>query len=291
MILTLDVGNSHIFGGLFHQNELKMRFRKSSKVEMTSDELGVYLRAILREWGYDPLAVQRVAISSVVPDHHHAILNCCLKYFGGEPFFLKAGVKTGLKIQVSNPAEVGADRIAAAVGAASLYPGQNLIVVDYGTATTVDVIREGRDYLGGLIMPGLRTSMEALVDGTAKLPPVEIVVPEALVGRSTQSCIQSGLYYSNLFAVREMMKEIQRKEFSQGPVVRVGTGGFSRLFERAGLFDVIDPDLVLTGIHHTLLLNAQPEPRAARIPAGRKQPGDKNWSVAPARKNLDVEGI
>lgn len=255
MILALDVGNSHIFGGLFADDEILVRFRMGSKEEFTSDELGVFLRQVVREWGFDPAQVERVAVCSVVPEHNHAISNCCLKYFGGEPFFLRAGVKTGLKVMVRNPAEVGADRIAAAVGAAVLYPDQNLIVADFGTATTLDVIRSGRDYLGGIIMPGLRTQMESLVQRTAKLPPVEIVVPDNVVGRSTVESIQSGLYYGHLYTVRSMMDQICQQEFADQGVVRVGTGGFSRLFERARLFDAIYPDLVLTGLYRTLLLN------------------------------------
>lgn len=255
MILALDVGNSHIFGGLFVEDELKVRFRRNSKGEMTSDELGVFLRGVLREWGFDPLKVKDVAVSSVVPEHHHAIQNCALKYFQKEPFFLKAGVKTGLKVLCRNPAEVGADRIAAAVGAVALQPGRNLIVADFGTATTLDVIRGGTDYLGGIIMPGLRTSMESLVERTAKLPPVEIVVPEHIVGRGTTESIQAGLYYGHLFAIREMMRQIQAEEFPRSPVVRVGTGGFSRLFENADLFDEVQPDLVLQGLYITWKLN------------------------------------
>lgn len=259
MILALDVGNSHIFGGLFVDNELQVRFRRNSKGEMTSDELGVFLRAVIREWGFDPLQVNDVAVCSVVPEHHHAISNCALKYFQKEPFFLKAGVKTGLKIMVRNPAEVGADRIAAAVGAAILHPGKNLIVTDFGTATTLDVIRAGTEYLGGMIMPGLRTAMESLVERTAKLPPVEIVVPENLVGRGTTESIQSGLYYGHYYAIREMIQHARRQEFPNEPVVSIGTGGFSRLFERAGLFDDIQADLVLQGLHHTWTLNRNPK--------------------------------
>ena len=255
MILALDVGNSHIFGGLFVEDELQVRFRRNSKGEMTSDELGVFLRAVIREWGFDPVEVRDVAVCSVVPEHHHAIFNCALKYFQKEPFFLKAGVKTGLKILCRNPSEVGADRIAAAVGASVLHPGSHLIVTDFGTATTLDVIRAGSEYLGGLIMPGLRTAMESLVERTAKLPPVEIVVPDNLVGRSTGESIQSGLYFGHYYAIREMMQHIRRQEFPQEPVVCIGTGGFCRLFERAGLFDDIQADLVLQGLHHTWTLN------------------------------------
>jgi len=255
VILALDVGNSHIFGGLFVDGELAVRFRRSSKSEMTSDELGVFLRGVLREWGFDPNEVAEVAVCSVVPDHHHAILNCALKYFRREPFFLKAGVKTGLKILTRHPSEVGADRIAAAVGACLLHPGKHLVVADFGTATTLDVIKAGTDYVGGIIMPGLRTAMESLVERTAKLPPVEIVVPKSLVGRGTNECIQAGLYYGHLYALQEMMRGIVRQEFNGEEVLRVGTGGFSRLFENAGLFDAVYPDLVLQGLHHTLGLN------------------------------------
>lgn len=261
MLLALDVGNSHIFGGLFVEDELQVRFRRNSKGEMTSDELGVFLRSVLREWDIDPAGVRDVAICSVVPEHHHAIVNCSLKYFEREPFVLRAGVKTGLKVMVRNPAEVGADRIAAAVGAATLHPGENLVVVDFGTATTLDVIRGGSDYLGGLIMPGLRTCMESLVERTAKLPPVEIVVPESMVGRSTTESIQSGLYYSHYFAIREMLQQIRRQEFAGAPVRCIGTGGFSRLFEHAGLFDNIYADLVLQGLYYTWKLNTQVEVR------------------------------
>jgi type III pantothenate kinase len=264
MILALDVGNSHIFGGVFEGTELVVRFRRSSKSEMTSDELGVFLRGVIREWGFDPNDISDVAVSSVVPEHHHAILNCCLKYFRKEPFFLKAGVKTGLKILVRNPAEVGADRIAAAVGATLFHPGKNLIVADFGTATTLDVIRGGTEYLGGIIMPGLRTAMESLVERTAKLPPVEILVPENQIGRSTTECIQSGLYYGHYYAIREMMAGITRQEFSSTDVLRIGTGGFSRLFERADIFDEIYPDLVLQGLHHTLVLNQEAPAKAKR---------------------------
>lgn len=266
MILALDLGNSHLFGGVFRDGELVVRFRRSSKSEMTSDELGVFLRAVLREWEVDPKEIRDVAVCSVVPEHHHAILNCSLKYFRRQPFFLRAGVKTGLKIAVRNPAEVGADRIAAAVGATLAHPGQNLVVADFGTATTLDVIRGGTEYLGGIIMPGLRTAMESLVQRTAKLPPVEIVVPEQLVGRSTVECIQSGLYFTSLFALREMMGSIRQTEFGGGPSLRVGTGGFSRLFEKAEMFDAIYPDLVLQGLHHTLLLNRSSKSRPTRIP-------------------------
>src|SRR5262245_31778349 len=136
MVLCLDVGNTQIFGGVFKDNALSSTFRKSSLNVASSDEFGLFLRAVLRESGYDPLEVRQIAICSVVPNLVHSLRAACLKYFGGEPFLLQPGVKTGLKINYRNPVEVGADRIANAVGALDRFPGTNLVILDLGTAST-----------------------------------------------------------------------------------------------------------------------------------------------------------
>ena len=141
MILTLDVGNSQIFGGVFVNREVTIRFRKPSRPPTSSDELGLFLRGVLRENGVDPSGVQQIAFCSVVPDFIYSLRSCCRKYFGIEPFVLQAGVKTGLKIRYRNPAEVGPDRIANAIAAVHLYPNQNLIIVDFSlTHRAVDSI-------------------------------------------------------------------------------------------------------------------------------------------------------
>src|SRR5262245_3700022 len=187
MILALDVGNSQIFGGVFEHGALTIRFRKPSKPPTSSDELGLFLRGVLRENGGDPAAVRQITLCSVVPEIVYSLRSCCRKYFAIDPFVLQAGVKTGLKIRYRNPLEVGADRIANAI-AAALYPHHNVIVVDLGTATTFDVVRAGREFLGGIILPGLQISMEALERSTARLPTVEIVpAEEASRGTSTKS--------------------------------------------------------------------------------------------------------
>jgi type III pantothenate kinase len=255
MILTLDVGNSQIFGGVFHDGQLTIRFRKPSRPPTSSDELGLFLRGVLRENGEDPQSVTEVALCSVVPELIYSLRSCCRKYFALDPFILQAGVKTGLRIGYRNPLEVGPDRIANAVAAAHLYPERNLIIIDFGTATTIDVVRGGRDYLGGIILPGLRISMEALEKNTARLPNVEIVPATELVGRSTVECIQSGLYFGNRAAVEGLIKEIRNGVFQGQPALVVATGGFSRLFERAQLFDLLQPDLILIGLHRALSLN------------------------------------
>ena len=255
MILTLDVGNSQIYGGVFENSELKFTFRKSSKNGASSDEIGIFLRNVLRENGRDDKAVQHIALCTVVPDLLHSLRGCCQKYFNKTPFVLQSGVKTGLNIRYRNPAEVGADRIANSIAGVHKYPGKNLIIVDFGTATTFCAITADKAYLGGMIIPGLRLSMEALENGTAKLPSVEIIEPTEIVGRSTVESIQSGLYYGNLFLVREAAREIKAKYFQEGETLVIGTGGFSRIYEREGVFDVLAPDLVLSGLYTALQIN------------------------------------
>ena len=217
MILTLDVGNSQIFGGVFRQGELTVRFRKPSRPPTSSDELGLFLRGVLRENGTDPSGVEQIAFCSVVPDVIYSLRSCCRKYFKIDPFILQAGVKTGLKIRYRNPLEVGPDRIANAIAATHLYPDRHLIIVDLGTATTFDVVRAGRDFLGGIILPGLRMSMEALEKNTARLPNVEIVPATELVGRSTIECIQSGLYFGNRAMLRELTRQIRAQALAGEP--------------------------------------------------------------------------
>ncbi len=256
MLLTLDVGNSQIYGGAFdEQGVLKLQFRKSSKQGVSSDEMGLFLRSILRENDIDPKRIRKIALCSVVPDVVHSIKNACLKYFDISPFILQAGTRTGLKIKYRNPVEVGADRIANAIAAVELFPDRNLIVADFGTATTYCVITAQKEYLGGLILPGFRISMEALESKTAKLPTVEIVTPRELVGRGTVESIQSGLYYGNLFAIRGITARIKEEYFKSESCVVIGTGGFARLLEQEGVFDALVPELVLKGLYRALELN------------------------------------
>ncbi len=255
MILTLDVGNSQIYGGVFEGEDLRLQFRKSSKQGVSSDEIGLFLRSALRENNLDPAFIRKIALCSVVPDLVHSLKNACRKYFDINPFILQAGTKTGLKIRYRNPVEVGSDRIANAVAATHLYPGKNLIIVDLGTATTFCAVTADKEYLGGIIIPGLRISMEALDSQTAKLPSVEISAPETLVGRSTIESIQSGLYHGNLCLLKELPKGIKRESFRGEEALVVGTGGFSRLFEKEGVFDSLCSELVLIGLKQALQMN------------------------------------
>ena len=257
MILCIDVGNTQIHGGVFHNDELIFQFRKTSRSQFSSDEIGLFLKGVLRENDIDPKDVKEISMCSVVPDVVHSMRNGCLKYFEMEPFILKPGVKTGLQIKYRNPLEVGTDRIANAVAAMKLHPEKNKIIVDFGTATTFCVVSKNKEYLGGIILPGIRISMESLVKNTAQLPKVEIKELDSVVGRSTAESIQSGLYYGQIGMVKELLKKISEESFKDDLPIVLATGGFSRLFENANLFDEIIPNLVLQGLLEALKMNRE----------------------------------
>ena len=269
MLLALDVGNTHIHGGVFDGDTLRLQLRRSTHPIGSSDELGIFLRSVLRENGIDPAtAIRAVAICSVVPPMVYPLRSACLKYFRSEPFILQPGVKTGLKIKYRNPLEVGADRIANAVAVTQLWPGRDTLVIDIGTATTFDVITAGRDYLGGAILAGPSISAEALAGKTARLPAVEITRPENMLGRSTIESIQSGVYFGQAGAIRHLIDGLSAEAFAGRRPFIVGTGGFSRMYEREKLFDEIVPDLVLRGLllaermnREEQLLKIKPESR------------------------------
>lgn len=254
MILCIDIGNSHLYGGVFSGEDIQLRFRYTSKGS-TSDELGIFLKNVLRENQCQPETIEEIAICSVVPQLDYSLRAACLKYFSVEPFMLQAGVKTGLNIKYRHPAEVGADRIANAIAATQIYPQSNLIIIDFGTATTFCVVNAKKNYLGGAILPGIRLASDALVQNTAKLPAVEIVKPEQCIGRSTTESIQSGLFFGTLGACRELIRRIKEEAFKNEAVTVLATGGFASLFEKSELYDVLAPDLVLQGIRIAASLN------------------------------------
>ena len=256
MILSLDVGNTQIYGGVFEntssgykiENEkMLLSFRKSSKQGSSSDEVGVFLRTVLKENNIDPAKIEKIVLCSVVPEVIYSLKGACQKYFKLNPFILQAGVKTGLKIKYRNPLEVGADRIANSIAATYLFPNKNIIIVDLGTATTFCAINKEKDYLGGSIIAGLKLSMEALEANTAKLPSVEIVGIQKALGQSTIESLQSGLYFGHLGAMREIINHLTFECFNDEKPFVIGTGGFSSLFDKENIFNKIIPDLVLKG--------------------------------------------
>ena len=255
MLLALDAGNSQIFGGVFRDGELLFKFRKSSKGHVTSDEFGIFFKSVLRENAIDPGEVREFAVCSVVPDLVYSLRQSAVKYFGLEPFLIQTGIKTGLNVRYKNPAEIGADRIATAIAGSRMFEGRNLVIVDLETATTFCAVSKDREYLGGVILAGLKISMEALARETAKLPKVEIVKPSGLIGKTTVEGIQSGLYHSHFFSMKGIVGALREECFAGEGALVVGTGGFSKIFEDAGVFDRVEPDLVLKGIAEAVKLN------------------------------------
>jgi type III pantothenate kinase len=263
MILCLDIGNSQIYGGVFAKDNLLFQFRRSSKSASSSDEIGVFLRSVLRENDIEPDKISKIAVCTVVPEVLHSLKNACRKYFNNlTPFVLQAGVKTGLNIKYRNPLELGADRIANAIAGTQLYPQENLIIIDMGTATTFCAINSKREFLGGAIIPGLRISMTALEANTSKLPTVEIMPMTDALARSTIEGIQSGLYFSSIGAIKEIVARLREEAFAGEPARVVGTGGFASLFHDAQVFDEEIPDLVLKGLYLALVLNESASRRA-----------------------------
>ncbi len=246
MILCLDVGNSHMHGGVYDGKEFILQFRHETKQHVTSDQIGIFLRSVLRENDINIDDTEAISICSVVPSFDYTLNAACEKYFNIQPFFIKTGVKTGLKVATKNPQEVGSDLIAGAIAGVAAYPGRDLIIVDFGSATTYSIVTANKEYQGAIFFPGFRLSMRAL-SGAAKLFPVEIVKPENLIGRNTIESIQSGLYFSQLATLREIVDRFKQESLSEEDPVVIGTGGFAYLLDDEGLLDIIIPDLVLEG--------------------------------------------
>ncbi|MGN0795285.1 MAG: type III pantothenate kinase [Aristaeellaceae bacterium] len=248
MILTLDIGNTNIKTALFDGTEMVKYWRLSTSITNTSDEYGITIMDLFRHAGMDPKAVEGIVISSVVPTINFTIDHMCQNYFGITPTFIAPGVKTGINIRYENPRELGSDRIANAVGAYDEYGGEKpVIYIDFGTATTFGVVDERGAFLGGAIFPGIKLASEALVSGTAKLPRFELTKPEHVIGRTTLSNLQSGMFYGYVGMVTNVVRQM-KKELGREAVV-VATGGMAVLIaEESKVIDKLDGLLTLKGL-------------------------------------------
>ena len=252
MDLCIDIGNSKTVIGVFDGEQLAQSFRISTHTKSTGEEVGLLIYDLLSARGISGDSVERIAISSVVPSALQSVQDGCQAFFKREPFVLRAGVKTGLSIRTRFPEEVGADRIANAVGGIAAFPRRNLIIVDFGTATTFCVVTKDKEYLGGVIAAGMRLSMEALYMRTAKLHPVPIEEPENALGRDTTQNIQIGLYLGQIGLARESIARLTQECFADDPPVVIGTGGYASLLDKEIRFDHVMPDLILQGLHKAL---------------------------------------
>lgn len=256
MLLVIDVGNTNIVFGLFKGDELIHDWRISSNKDKTSDEYGTLITQILNNVQVKPVMIEDIIISSVVPNLMYTLQNMVIKYFNREPLVVGVGVKTGINIRYDNPREVGADRIVNAVACIEKYGGP-CVIIDVGTAITFCVVDEKKNYLGGLIMPGISISAEALFTRTSKLPKIEIVRPEKVIGKTTVTSMQSGLYFGFSSMIDGIIDHIIDEMGLKGDQVKIiATGGFSGLLLGESKHKVtIDRDLTLDGLRYIYEMN------------------------------------
>jgi type III pantothenate kinase len=243
-LLVVDVGNTNIVLGIYHGDKLVSSWRLATARERTADEYGIVSRALVGETHAG--ALDGAIVSSVVPPLNSAMTAMIETYFGVEPLFVEPGVKTGIAIHVDNPQEVGADRIVNCVAAHAAYGGPT-VIVDFGTATTFDLVTADAKYVGGVIAPGLNISAEALFARAARLPRVDIRKPSHVVGTNTIVNMQSGIYFGYLSLVDGILSRIKSEVPGIGHVV--ATGGLAPLFaDESEHIDEVDLELTLKGL-------------------------------------------
>jgi type III pantothenate kinase len=243
-LLVVDVGNTNIVLGIYRDDQLLRSWRLATARDRTADEYGILARQLLD--GAVPGALGGAIVGSVVPPLNSAISQMVKQYFGVEPMFVEPGVKTGIAIHVDNPQEVGADRIINCVAAYEAFGGPT-IIVDFGTATTFDVVTANAEYIGGVIAPGLTISAEALFARAARLPRVDIRRPPHVIGTNTVVNMQSGIYFGYLGLVDGLLARMKKE--IKGLKRVIATGGLSSLFaDDSEHIDEIDPELTLKGL-------------------------------------------
>nr|WP_240463621.1 type III pantothenate kinase [Paenibacillus apiarius] len=248
VIFVIDVGNTNIVLGVYQQETLLHYWRLSTNRQATADEYGVMIHNLFALAGLSVKDIEGVIMSSVVPPIMHTLEQLCETYLYKTPIVVGPGVKTGLNIRYENPREVGADRIVNAVGAIEQYGGQDpLVVVDFGTATTFDVIDMKGNYLGGSIVPGIGISTEALYQHAAKLPRIELTKPKSVIGRNTVQSMQAGIIFGYAGQVDGIIDRI-RAELGAHPKV-IATGGLAELIaSESRTIDTVNPLLTLEGL-------------------------------------------
>jgi len=256
MLLVLDVGNTNTVLGVFepksargavHYERLIANWRVSTNKTQTVDEYGVLFRNLFAMSGLEVDSVQGTVISSVVPPLDSTLREVCERYFHSRPLFIEPGIKTGMPVHYDNPAEVGADRIVNSVAAFEKYGGP-CIVVDFGTATTFDVVSQKGEYLGGVITPGIGISANALFEQTARLPRVDVRKPPRVLATNTVGSVQSGLYYGYLGLIDGILERLIAEQ-GGGKVNVVATGGLAALMGGGSKYIAeIDDLLTLEGL-------------------------------------------
>lgn len=247
MILVADVGNTNMTMGVYEGEELKATFRIMTKTPRTSDEYGILITQLLTSKGIDVASLEGSIIASVVPDVMHSLTGAIVRYTETTPLIVGPGVKTGIKIVTEDPRAIGADRIVDAVAAYEKYGGP-ILVIDFGTATTYDLITEDGKFAAGITAPGIRISSEALWKQTAKLPNIEIKKPKSILAQETISSMQAGLMYGQIGQTEYIIKKVREESGIQNLKV-VATGGLGRtISDETDTIDIYDSSLTLDGL-------------------------------------------
>lgn len=247
MLLVIDIGNTNITFGVFRGDELLGTFRMMTKQPRTSDEYGVMLRELVERQGISGTDVDAAIVASVVPDIMHSFNSAMIKYFGIRPMIVSAGIKTGIRIVTENPKQVGADRIVDAVAAYTLHGGP-VIVIDFGTATTYDVVGADGTFEAAVIAPGIRTSAQAMWEQAAMLPAVEIRKPASVLGKETISSMQAGIVFGQIGQTEYIVERIRRESGYYDAKV-IASGGLGKIIaSETEIIDVYDPQLTLKGL-------------------------------------------
>lgn len=247
MLLVIDVGNTNITLGVFKGEELLGTYRMTTKIQRTSDEYGITLRELVEHQGILSTDIDACIVASVVPDVMHSLGSAMIKYFGIKPMVVSAGIKTGIRIVTENPKQVGADRIVDAVAAYTLHGGP-VIVIDYGTATTYDIVGPDGTFDAAVIAPGIRTSAQAMWGQAAMLPAIEIKKPESVLARETISSMQAGIVFGQIGQTEYIVKKIKEESGYEDAKV-VASGGLGKIIaSETDSIDIYDPQLTLKGL-------------------------------------------
>jgi len=265
MLLVIDVGNTNTVIGIFDRDQLMESWRVGTQVERTTDEFGILFKELLvfspALGGVKRQDIDGMIISCVVPPLRPALLGLGKKYFNLEPMIVEPGIRTGMPIHIDNPREVGADRVVNAVAGYDKYQ-TSLIIIDFGTATTFDFVSAQGSYEGGIIAPGLVISSEALFREASKLPRVELLWPDNVIGKSTISAMQSGIlfgYQGLVDGIVARMKQEIKEKYPNEPLPKViATGGLASLIAQgAGSIEKVDENLTLEGLRIIYALNRE----------------------------------
>ncbi|MCR5320375.1 MAG: type III pantothenate kinase [Lachnospiraceae bacterium] len=247
MLLVIDVGNTNITVGVYYGEKLETSFRLTTVATRTSDEFGMDIAVLLDKNNIALKDIRGVIIASVVPNVMHSLVNAVVKYVGKNPLIVGPGVKTGIKIATAHPNEIGADRIVDAVGAYEKYGGP-VLVMDFGTATTYDLVTEDGSFVAGITAPGIKISAKALWEDTAKLPEVEIKKPKSILAQETISSMQAGLVYGQIGQTEYIVQKVKEESGLQNLKV-VATGGLGSIIaDETKCIDVYDRELTLDGL-------------------------------------------